>query len=88
MSTSIKTLAEQLHSGEGMVVETKGQKVAIYKSDIGELTTISAVCTHVGCTVGWNNKDKTWDCPCHGARYSKEGKVVKGPAIKDLSKIV
>jgi hypothetical protein len=36
------------------------------------------------CTVHWNTAEKTWDCPCHGARYDWEGKVLTGPADRDL----
>jgi Rieske Fe-S protein len=34
--------------------------------------------------VGWNPAEKSWDCPCHGSRYSREGKVIQGPAVRDL----
>lgn len=73
---------------EGTVTDINGQKVAVYKNNEGKLVTISATCTHKGCTVGWNSKDNTWDCPCHGARFSKEGKVIKGPATKDLLSVI
>ena len=58
----------------------------MYKDAAGKVTAVSAVCTHMGCIVGWNGKDKTWDCPCHGSRFEKEGKVINGPAVKDLPK--
>jgi Rieske Fe-S protein len=76
-----------LSADEGKVIQVEGKPVAIYKDKAGKKCELSAVCRHMGCTVGWNNEDKTWDCPCHGSRYDKKGKVINGPAVKDLIKI-
>ena len=85
LETSTKSIKD-LKLGEGAIVEVQGQKVAAYKKSEKETITLSPVCKHMGCIVGWNDKDKTWDCPCHGSRYAKEGKVIQGPAEKDLDK--
>jgi glycine/D-amino acid oxidase-like deaminating enzyme/nitrite reductase/ring-hydroxylating ferredoxin subunit len=71
--------------GEGKILEVDGQKVAVYREENGTCHAVSPVCTHVGCHVHWNNAERSWDCPCHGARYSPTGKVLNGPAVKDLA---
>lgn len=73
--------------GEGKLLQLNGKKVAVYKDTQGNVTQLSPVCTHAGCIVAWNNAEKTWDCPCHGGRYSPAGKVINGPPIKDLAQL-
>ncbi len=73
-----------LKAGEGKVIEMRGRKYAVYKDDRNLLHFVNAECTHMGCIVKWNTDEKSWDCPCHGSRFTFEGKVVNGPANKDL----
>jgi glycine/D-amino acid oxidase-like deaminating enzyme/nitrite reductase/ring-hydroxylating ferredoxin subunit len=68
----------------GAVVRRGLKKVAVYCDDAGNLHECSAVCPHMGCVVAWNPVEKTWDCPCHGSRFDRYGKVVNGPANTDL----
>jgi len=75
-----------MQTDEGRVIEQNGAKIAVYKDNDGKEHFLSAICTHNKCTVAWNNIDKTWDCPCHGSRFDKMGKVILGPAIADLEK--
>lgn len=82
----IESLSE-IRSDEGKIVEYKNEKLAIYKDAGGEIHALSPVCTHAGCIVNWNQVEKSWDCPCHGARYDIEGNVLTGPASKELQKI-
>ena len=76
--------APELEPGQGTVIERDGDKVAVHMDESGELHAVSAVCTHLGCTVDWNGEEKTWDCPCHGSRFDCKGAVVQGPATVDL----
>lgn len=76
-----------LAPGEGKVVDFNGETIAISKDDNGQLHAVSSVCTHLGCRVAWNLAERSWDCPCHGARYSCDGKVLNGPADRDLEPI-
>jgi len=68
----------------GAIVRRGLIKVAVYRDERGELHERSAVCTHLGCIVGWNSGEKTWDCPCHGGRFDCYGRVVNGPPKHDL----
>ena len=76
---------DEIAPGTGAVIRDGLSKVAVFRDEAGELHARSAVCTHLGCIVGWNASASTWDCPCHGSRYDKFGKVVNGPAKDDLS---
>ena len=73
--------------GAGRIVEMNGSKAAVYRGSRGEVTKVSAICTHMGCVVDWNEAEKTWDCPCHGSRFKVDGSVVAGPAESPLAKI-
>jgi glycine/D-amino acid oxidase-like deaminating enzyme/nitrite reductase/ring-hydroxylating ferredoxin subunit len=73
--------------GEGKIIEIDGKKVAAYRSESGQLRCVSAVCTHMKCDVAWNDAERTWDCPCHGSRFTPDGEVLNGPAHKPLEKI-
>lgn len=81
-----KTISS-LKSGEGAILVLEGKKVAVYKSTEGKINKLSPVCKHLGCIVGFNQKGKTWDCPCHGSRYKADGTVFVGPSKKNLDKL-
>jgi glycine/D-amino acid oxidase-like deaminating enzyme/nitrite reductase/ring-hydroxylating ferredoxin subunit len=70
--------------GEGRIVELDGKRAAVYRDESGAATIRSAVCTHMGCIVDWNEAERTWDCPCHGSRFSRDGDVMAGPAESPL----
>lgn len=70
----------------GAVVTRGLSRVAVYRDRAGHLHEHSAVCTHMGCVVHWNPVEKSWDCPCHGSRFTPQGEVINGPALKALGK--
>jgi len=42
-------------------------------------------CPHLGCSLKWNKNERTWDCPCHGSRFSEDGNLIDNPATKDAN---
>jgi len=78
---------KRLEPGMGKVVEVDGEKIAAYRDEKGMIHALNPVCTHAACIVNWNGTEKSWDCPCHGARYDIDGKVLTGPATKNLAKV-
>jgi len=75
----------ELKPGTGAIMREGVSKVAVYRDEAGQVHKLSAVCPHLGCVVAWNSTEQTWDCPCHGSRFSAEGRVYQGPANTDLS---
>src|ERR1035437_9523288 len=73
-----------IKNNEAGIVKLDGKKCGAYRDESGKLHLVSAECTHLKCMVLWNNDEKSWDCPCHGSRFSYEGKVMNGPANTDL----
>ncbi|WP_168191365.1 MULTISPECIES: FAD-dependent oxidoreductase [Antarcticibacterium] len=76
-----------IQPGESKVLVRDNKKVAVHRTTSGELKAFSAVCTHMGCVVNWNNAEKSWDCPCHGTRFDMDGEVLEGPAFEPLPRI-
>jgi glycine/D-amino acid oxidase-like deaminating enzyme/nitrite reductase/ring-hydroxylating ferredoxin subunit len=76
---------DALGRGEAAVLEIEGESVAAFRDEQGEVHALSAACSHMGCLVGWNETDRTWDCPCHGSRFELSGEVLHGPATSPLT---
>ena len=70
--------------GDGVVRLVSGHAAATSVDADGIRRTVSARCTHLGCLVRWNRADSSWDCPCHGSRFSTDGRVINGPATANL----
>lgn len=71
--------------GEGAILSSGLRKVAAYRDHRGYMHLKSAVCPHLEGLVRWNDQEKTWDCPCHGSRFSGTGEVINGPAVQNLA---
>ncbi|WP_162987515.1 FAD-dependent oxidoreductase [Metabacillus litoralis] len=78
---------QDIRNDEGSVVVVNGKRAGCYKDNEGNVNLVDTTCTHMGCEVEWNSGDRTWDCPCHGSRFSVTGDVVEGPAKKPLKKV-
>ncbi len=72
----------ELEPGEGKIVEIRSEKAGAFRDENGQLHLVDTTCTHLGCELVWNSAERTWDCPCHGSRFSYEGDIVEGPAVK------
>ncbi len=84
--TKIKELSE-LAAGEAKLVKYEGESIAMYRDDTGLVHAINPVCPHAKCVVGWNSAERSWDCPCHGSRFSVDGELLTGPSRSNLEKI-
>jgi glycine/D-amino acid oxidase-like deaminating enzyme/nitrite reductase/ring-hydroxylating ferredoxin subunit len=82
-----KRRPDELAPGEGALLNIGGLKRAVYKDESGEVHVLSPVCRHLWCYVEWNEAERTWDCPCHGSRYTGEGRVIQGPSVQDLRRV-
>ena len=76
---------DELAPGQGAVVRRGLAKIAAYRDEDGVLHECSAVCPHLGCIVAFDKVEKSWDCPCHGSRFDRFGRVIVGPANRDLA---
>lgn len=78
---------EDLLADQGAIVKYQGKRAGAYKDSQGLVHLVDTTCRHMGCEVNWNQAERTWDCPCHGARYSYQGTVIEGPATEDLIRL-
>jgi glycine/D-amino acid oxidase-like deaminating enzyme/nitrite reductase/ring-hydroxylating ferredoxin subunit len=74
----------EIKSGEAKVINVDGEKIGVYRDEQGNLHMVDTTCTHLGCELVWNGAEKTWDCPCHGSRFSFDGDNIEGPAFIPL----
>jgi Rieske Fe-S protein len=86
LKPDVKSL-DDIAPGEGAIVRRGTKKIAVYKTPEGRVVEKSALCTHLKCVVRWNGMEKSWDCPCHGSRFTPTGEVLNGPAIMALEDV-
>ena len=84
LSVESRDQITSLLPGDGIVVREHKQPWACCKLEDGTLLTHSAICPHMGCVIHWNKIEQTWDCPCHGGRFSPDGTRLEGPPRQDL----
>jgi Rieske Fe-S protein len=78
---------DDVGAGEAKILRLDGDWVAAHRDRHGEAHACSAVCTHMGCIVHWNSAEATWDCPCHGSRFTPDGELLAGPAESPLATV-
>lgn len=74
---------DKIINGQGGIANVNGKRQACYRDYEGNLHTISARCTHMGCELTWNPDEKSFDCPCHGSRFGIDGNMIDNPANVD-----
>ncbi len=78
---------DQLSLDQGGVITFNGERTGAYKDKQGQMHLVDTTCTHLGCELDWNSGERSWDCPCHGSRFSYDGQVLEGPADQPLKKL-
>ena len=83
-SSVVEVSATEIAVGKSKVINYK-ETPTIVINTAGGLVAMTAVCTHLGCIVQWDDASQEVVCPCHGARYDLNGNVKAGPAPKPLT---
>ena len=78
---------DEIAIGQGAIIREGLSKIAVYRDEEGEIHRRAAVCKHLGCIVRFNSLEKTWDCPCHGSRYTTGGEPINSPAMTALDPV-
>lgn len=76
---------DEVRPDSGAVMRRGLHPVAVYREASGAIHEMSAVCPHLGGLVRWNAAEQTWDCPCHGSRFDRNGALLNGPAKEGLA---
>ena len=67
------------------IINHNGKVLGCYKDESGVNHIVKNKCPHLGCSLVFNETEKTWDCPCHSSRFDIDGRAIKGPSKYDIS---
>jgi len=76
---------DEVPKNQGKIIDYKGEKVGVYKNEKGEAFLVSVKCPHLGCELKWNPDELSWECPCHGSRFSYNGELIDNPARRGIT---
>lgn len=74
----------QIEQIDGWRKTVSEKAVYITKNQAGQLSVLTSICPHLGCTVPWNKEKKQFICPCHGGAFSADGSRVSGPSQRGM----
>ncbi|THF78391.1 ubiquinol-cytochrome c reductase iron-sulfur subunit [Cohnella fermenti] len=79
VTTEPQQIGFKVHQVDGWYESDPKMEAYIAKGEDGKVFALSPVCKHLGCTIGWSGEEapNEYHCPCHGARYTKDGKNLK-----------
>jgi glycine/D-amino acid oxidase-like deaminating enzyme/nitrite reductase/ring-hydroxylating ferredoxin subunit len=86
LGAEVRPAPANVPSGAGVVGRSGVRPTAISNTEAGTCA-VSALCTHVGGVLAWNDQEQTWDCPLHGSRFAPDGSVLEGPASTPLARV-
>lgn len=76
---------KSLQNNSGKIVWYKGKIKAVYKDTNGKFHICQSKCSHLKCKLQFNNQATSWDCPCHGSRFSIDGDIITAPAVRGIA---